>query len=79
MNDPLLRMLSALPSVDPDAERSERLRMRSRTTVGRRSPRPRQRAGTQRWVPLVALLGGVYLVEVMREAIRLAGLANGHF
>ena len=79
MNDPLFRMLAALPSADPDTRRSERVRQRCRAAMAKRPPQRRQRDLTRLWSPIVALLGAAYLVEVMREAIRLTDLANRYF
>jgi hypothetical protein len=72
MTDPLLRMLADLPSAQPDPERSARLRARclSRLERRRRSRRERPRGSGGYWQPLVAGLGGVYLTEVIRQALR---------
>ena len=67
MSDPLFRMLAALPSVDPNPPRADRLRARCRAVLGRRRPPRRRRGGPGRfWGPLAASLGGIYLIEVMR-------------
>ena len=78
MTDPLFRMLTTLPSVEPDAARSERVRMRCRAALASpstplRAGRPAQRrrpSGSQVW-PLVAMLGVAYFAEVMRQAVSL--------
>jgi hypothetical protein len=70
MSDPLVRMLAALPSADPNAARADRLRARCRATLARqRLPRTRRRGPNRFWGPLAASVGGIYLIEVMRSVL----------
>ena len=72
MSDPLLRLLAALPSVDPSPTRSDRVRARCHAVLARRrSPRIRRRGAGRFWGPLAASVGGIYLIEVMRRVLEL--------
>ena len=72
MSDPLFRMLAALPSVDPNPTRSDRVRTRCHAALARRRPSRRRRRGASRfWGPLAASVGGIYLIEVMRRVLDL--------
>jgi len=77
MTDRLLQMLGDLPSAEPDPLRGARVRARCRSRLERRqqSTRETSRPGAARlWQPLVAGLSGIYLVEVIREALRVYGI-----
>ena len=75
MSDPLSRILAGLPSAEPDPARADRVRARCRATLTRLQPhRPQPRRVTRFWAPLVAGLGGVYLTEVIRQALHLYGI-----
>jgi len=76
MPEPLTRLLSELPPVEPDPARAERIRMRCRARLAPRVPGAFvSRASDQRlraaWQPLIAVLGVAYLTEVIIQAIRL--------
>jgi len=72
MSDPLFRMLAALPSIDPNPTRVDRVRTRCRAALARRRPsRRRRRGATRLWGPLAASVGGIYLIEVMRRVVDL--------
>jgi hypothetical protein len=77
MSDSLTRLLAALPPAAPDPVRADRIRVRCRARLERASAsqvfRPRGTA-PQIWQPLIAILGGVYLTEVIVLALRLYGL-----
>ena len=74
MSDPLSRILAGLPSAEPDPVRADRVRARCRATLARRQPHPQPRRVTGFWAPLVAGLAGVYLTEVIRQALHLYGV-----
>jgi hypothetical protein len=76
MSDPLIRLLDALPSAQPDPTRSERIRRRCHARLARHAPptpaSPVSRADTARvWQPLIGLLGIAYLTEVIVQVVRL--------
>lgn len=80
MRDPLIRLLSELPSTAPDRARTEYIRMRCRARLARTQPvesaasAPAARDRTsQLWQPFLATLGVVYLAEVIVEALRVYG------
>jgi hypothetical protein len=78
MKDSLLRQLANLPAAEPDARRTERIRVRCHARLAQRprSVRPvrRPRGLARVWRPLAAGLGGVYLTEVIRQVLRLYGI-----
>jgi hypothetical protein len=77
MTDPLLRMLADLPSADPDPLRGARVRARCRSQLERRqrsSREPSHSGAARLWQPIIAGLSGIYLVEVIREALRVYGI-----
>ena len=81
MSEPLIRLLAELPAAEPDAARSERMRMRCRARLARQATRastsyaavPRGRT-VQVWQPLIVVLGVAYLTEVILHALRVYGL-----
>ena len=81
MPDPLMQVLAELPSAEPDFVRAERIRLRCLARLARQARRasdsrpsaPRQRTA-QLWQPLIAVLGAIYLTEVIVEALRFYGL-----
>jgi hypothetical protein len=77
MSDPMIRLLAELPPAEPDPVRAERIRMRCRARLARqvahasaRAPGPPGRTA-QVWQSLIAVLGVVYLTEVIVQAVRL--------
>jgi hypothetical protein len=76
MTDPLLRILADLPQPEPDRARAARVRARCHAALARsgqlRAPRP---SGSPRlWETLLAVLGGAYLIETVRQALLVFGL-----
>ena len=81
MPEPLIRLLAELPPAEPDPARAERTRARCRARLARQAPRastspvPGSRGRTpQLWQPLMAVLGVVYLTEVIVQTIRFYAL-----
>jgi hypothetical protein len=76
MTDPLLRMLASLPQAEPDRGRAARVRTRCHIALarGRRPRAPRRSAGRRLRGTLLAGLGGLYLMETVRQALLLSGL-----
>jgi hypothetical protein len=82
MSDTLIRLLSDLPSAEPDRARSERVRSRCRAQLARQAPRtpvtraapPNRNRFAQLWQPLIATLGAAYLLEVIVQALAVYGL-----
>jgi hypothetical protein len=82
MCERLIRLLSELPSAEPDAARSEQIRVRCRTRLARQvpgasassAPAPGGRTA-QLWQPLIAILGVAYLAEVVVQALRIYRLS----
>jgi hypothetical protein len=78
VTDPLLRKLAGLPVAEPDRARAARVRTRCQAHLARTSRqvhRPTQRGRAGRiWPPVVAGLGGLYLAEVIRQALQLYGV-----
>jgi hypothetical protein len=82
MSEPLIRLLAELPAAEPDAARSERMRMRCRARLARQAARAsaspvagaRGSGTVQIWQPLIVVLGVAYLTEVIAQALRLYGL-----
>ena len=77
MSDPLSRLLADLPGARSDGDRGARTRMRCRTMLEKR--RARVAATTTRslrsaWEPIVAGLGGCYLVAVIALALHMYGM-----
>jgi len=71
MLEPLDRLLSGLPTAQPDPERSERIRLRCRAQFARQAPRQSTpRLGTvSLWQPAIAALGVVYLIAAIVQAM----------
>jgi len=75
MTESLSELLADLPPVAPDGARSDRRRSRCHAVLARhRSRHVERRVVCRLWEPLVAGLGGLYFVEVIREALQLSGL-----
>lgn len=76
MTDPLLRMLANLPQAEPDRARAARVRMQCHAALARgRQPGAARRSGGPRLSEtLLAGLGGVYLMETVRQALLLFGI-----
>jgi len=76
VTDPLFRMLTALPQAEPDPVRAARVRTACHATLARRRMRrSAQPSGAARiWELLVAGLGGIYLTETFRLALRAYGV-----
>lgn len=76
MTDPLLRMLSSLPQAEPDHDRAARVRTRCHAVLARRRQRhaPRRNRGPRLIETLLVGLGGVYLLETVRQALLLLGI-----
>jgi len=86
MTDPLLELLDGLPSATLDDSRADRIRARCHAALAlglqsaeREGARERRRVTRQartirRWPPIVAGLGGLYLTEVLHQALALYGL-----
>jgi hypothetical protein len=80
MSEPLTQLLAELPPAEPDPARAERIRMECRARLARQAPRasavrvptPHDRT-VQIWQPLIAVLGVVYLTEVIVQALRVYG------
>jgi hypothetical protein len=78
MSDPMIGRLGALPTPELDPARAERIRMRCRARLARqvarasasRVPDPPGKTA-QVWQSLIAILGVVYLTEVISQALRL--------
>jgi hypothetical protein len=82
MCERLIRLLSELPSAEPDPARSEQIRMRCRTRLARQVPDASASSApapsgltAQLWQPLIAILGVAYLTEVIVQALRIYGLS----
>jgi len=81
MPEPLTRLLAELPPAEPAPVRAERIRMRCRARLARQAPRGSTSRATaprgmsqQLWQPLIAVLGVVYLTEVVVQAFRVYDL-----
>lgn len=76
MTEPLLRLLDNLPPATLDASRADRVRTRCHDVLARR--RLRRVSGPARharfWTPIVACFCGVYLTEVLHQALAIYGL-----
>ena len=66
MSDPVLDRLALLPTARPSASRSARVRARCHHVLGARQPAVRRRAAGRVWRPVLAGIGGVYLLEAIR-------------
>jgi hypothetical protein len=75
MTDSLFNMLSHLPQAAPGQTRAARTRARCHAVLKKRQPHrtPRSSVGPRVWAALVAGLGSVYLMETIRQALRLYG------
>jgi hypothetical protein len=76
MSDSLIRSLGELPLAEPDIVRTEHISKRCRAHLGRRARRgvtsagpPIRRPTLPIWQSLIAVLGFVYLAEVIRFAL----------
>ena len=75
MTESLSELLANLPPAAPDDARSDRRRTRCHAVLARHRSRHVERPAVRRlWEPLVAGLGGLYLVAVIFEALQLSGL-----
>jgi hypothetical protein len=74
MTDPLLRRLHDLPQAAPDAVRADGIRARCHTALSRRSRRGVWIDATELWAPIAAGVGGLYLTEVIHQALTVYGL-----
>jgi hypothetical protein len=73
MTDPLLRLLRDLPQVGVDPSRADRIRTRCHAALS--APhRNRWSEAAHLWTPVAAGLGGIYLVALLRQALRAYGL-----
>ena len=82
MSDALMRRLEALPVAEPDSTRTEHIRKRCHAQLERRARRgapshapPVRRRPLPIWQSFVAVLGLVYLAEVIRFALAVCALA----
>lgn len=76
MTDPLFRLLANLPEAEPDRRRAARVRTRCHAVLARgRQPRASRSGRASRLTrTLLAGLGGVYLMETLRQALLLMGI-----
>jgi hypothetical protein len=76
MTDPLLLALFDLPSAAPDRARMDRTRKRCHARLARQRPRPvaRRVVPPRVWLPLAAVLAGVYITQVISLALHAYGL-----
>jgi hypothetical protein len=80
MSEPLIRRLSELPAAEPDITRTEHIRRRCHAHLARRQRRslvasmPTGERMAPVWQSLIAVLGFVYLTEVIRFALGVYGL-----
>ena len=76
MTDPLIHLLTTLPQSEADPVRAARVRAACHAALARRWPRrSAQPTGAPRiWQFLVAGLGGIYLTETFRLALRAYGV-----
>ena len=77
MSESLMRQLTELPPAEPDPARADRIKRRCRAQFVRRaSPASRSSSAMSRFKsaqllrPLGALLGVVYMTEVILQALR---------
>lgn len=72
MTDSLAQLLADLPRAHPDPRRAARVRSRCHAALARQRRRSVGRPPARRlWEPLVAGLGGIYLAEIIRQALAL--------
>jgi hypothetical protein len=80
MSDSLIRMLGELPAAEPDITRAEHIRTRCHARLARHERRslvsslPTRERMAPVWQSLIAVLGFVYLAEVIRFALAVYGL-----
>jgi hypothetical protein len=78
MSDSLIRRLGELPAAEPDVERAAHIRTRCHARLARQTRRnPVAPAGGRMapvWQLAIAVLGFVYLTEVIRFALAVYGL-----
>ena len=80
MSDSLIRRLVELPAAEPDLTRTEHIRKRCHAQLARRTRRsfvsnmPTRERMAPVWQSLIAVLGFVYLTEVIRFALAVYGL-----
>lgn len=77
MSDSLIRMLGELPAAEPDITRAEHIRRRCHARLARHTRRslavsrtpPTAERMAPVWQTVIAVLGFVYLTEVIRFAL----------
>jgi hypothetical protein len=80
MSDSLIRRLGELPAAEPDISRAEHIRKRCHAQLARHERRslvsslPTRERMAPVWQSLIAVLGFVYLAEVIRFALGVYGL-----
>jgi hypothetical protein len=79
MSDPLIGRLGELPAAEPDIARTEHIRKRCHAHLARHKRRrlvsslPARERMAPVWQSLIAVLGFVYLAEVIRFALAVYG------
>jgi hypothetical protein len=74
MTDSVSELLADLPPAAPDDARSDRRRSSCHAVLARHRSRHVDRRAVRRlWEPLVAGLGGLYVVAVILEALQVSG------
>ncbi len=72
MSDPLISRLAELPTAQPDRERAQRIRMRCRARLVRRTRPSTPRVNISRvWWPALTVLGVVYVIAAIVQAFSL--------
>ena len=72
MTDSLTQLLADLPRAEPDPGRAARVRSRCHAALAKQRRRSIARPPARRvWEPLVAGIGGIYLAEIIRQALAL--------
>jgi len=80
MSDPLIRRLGELPAAEPDVARADHIRTRCHARLARQKRRdlvastPASARVAPAWQLAIAVLGFVYLTEVIRFALAVYGL-----
>ena len=80
MSEPLIRRLGELPAAEPDITRTEHIRRRCHAHLARHKRRslvsstPAGGRMAPVWQSLIAVLGIVYLTQVIRFALEVYGL-----
>ncbi len=72
MSDPVMRLLAALPTAEPEAKRAERIRNLCRKRLVAHAPRTSRSTTTLTplWRLAVSVLGAAYLIDAIIEAVR---------